>query len=58
MQSQHGPMLDMVWAPGAPSSLATASEEGTVCVWDATVRQAARARVRQAHACFCGCMAA
>jgi hypothetical protein len=37
MQSQQGGLKDLSWDLKAPGSIVTASDDGSVCVWDAQV---------------------
>jgi hypothetical protein len=37
MQSQQGCIRDLSWDLKAPGSIATASTDGSVCVWDSQV---------------------
>lgn len=37
MQSQQGRLTDLSWDLKAPGSIVTASDDGSVCVWDAQV---------------------
>lgn len=37
MQSQQGRLTDLSWDFKAPGSIVTASDDGSVCVWDAQV---------------------
>jgi len=45
MQSQQGALKDLSWDLKAPGSIVTASDDGSVCVWDAQVRQMAVMRL-------------
>jgi WD40 repeat protein len=38
LQSQSGALRDCCWSLRTPGSIATASDDGSVCVWDAQVR--------------------
>jgi hypothetical protein len=38
LQSQQGSLKDCCWGARTPGSIVTASDDGSVCVWDAQVR--------------------